>query len=514
MHSTNTTLTKTFFVFCFLIFSLSSSAQLTFQQQYNYGVTVKHLKQEGIVYSITDEPNNQILLFDENHQLWKTIDVPVPQSYTLNYTRSLSQHVFNTDDEIEYIFSSSFNDNGQTLYKRKLVTESGHELLDVSNYSKWEVTEDYLFLYQTPKIDIYKTSDYSLLNTIISSNLKAITLNSGEKIFYSYHENLKKLTLYDNDLNSIKTVTLPIPDGYEYEKFISFSQSIFNSDDSIEILFSITKKYEPWIRNNILINQSATVLKQINGLLDLVTINNQVYLKNFKDQKTSILSPIDFSSLQTLNEFLTPIQLDHNGQKFYSINQNTLNLYNTDFSPWKKIELLIPQDHFLNRIDFISDSHFNANNSLDVLYSTNNPQNIDYTIRMVSESGHQVFNQSHISNYKFHLHKGAPILLEALMNTTYVTNIYQAEGFHVATPEIESIPIEFYPNPAQDVLNIDMGSNEIKTLFLYDINGSLVKEIPHTISSQINVSNLKSGLYFLIGQTQSEKNIRQKVIIQ
>lgn len=62
---------------------------------------------------------------------------------------------------------------------------------------------------------------------------------------------------------------------------------------------------------------------------------------------------------------------------------------------------------------------------------------------------------------------------------------------------------QIYPNPVNDVLNID-GSQDIVTLWLYNITGQLVKtEINHHNSIlNIEMNNLSSGVYLLKIQTQ------------
>ena len=50
-----------------------------------------------------------------------------------------------------------------------------------------------------------------------------------------------------------------------------------------------------------------------------------------------------------------------------------------------------------------------------------------------------------------------------------------------------------YPNPCGDVLNISQNTTDAR-YFIYDLNGSLIQS--DKTSSTINVSNLKTGIYF------------------
>ena len=63
-----------------------------------------------------------------------------------------------------------------------------------------------------------------------------------------------------------------------------------------------------------------------------------------------------------------------------------------------------------------------------------------------------------------------------------------------------------YPNPCEDVLNISQNTTDAR-YFIYDLNGSLIQS--DKASSTINVSNLKTGIYFftLVDKTNT-KNLK------
>lgn len=52
-----------------------------------------------------------------------------------------------------------------------------------------------------------------------------------------------------------------------------------------------------------------------------------------------------------------------------------------------------------------------------------------------------------------------------------------------------------YPTEADDVLNIDLNQLDQGQLEIYNMNGSLVKQVNLNQENQLNVSNLKSGIY-------------------
>ena len=73
------------------------------------------------------------------------------------------------------------------------------------------------------------------------------------------------------------------------------------------------------------------------------------------------------------------------------------------------------------------------------------------------------------------------------------------------TEDIEQVVQELsaYPNPCGDVLNISQNTTDAR-YFIYDLNGSLIQS--DKASSTINVSNLKTGVYFftLVDKTNTQ----------
>ncbi len=73
------------------------------------------------------------------------------------------------------------------------------------------------------------------------------------------------------------------------------------------------------------------------------------------------------------------------------------------------------------------------------------------------------------------------------------------------TKDIEQAVQELsaYPNPFGDVLNISQNTTDGR-YFIYDLNGSLIQS--DKASSTINVSDLKTGIYFftLVDETSTQ----------
>ena len=69
--------------------------------------------------------------------------------------------------------------------------------------------------------------------------------------------------------------------------------------------------------------------------------------------------------------------------------------------------------------------------------------------------------------------------------------------------------INIYPNPTENFLNISNPNNvEIKSISVVDINGRIVKNQSNSLS-QINVSDLNAGVYFVTIEAAEGKTTKK-----
>jgi hypothetical protein len=79
---------------------------------------------------------------------------------------------------------------------------------------------------------------------------------------------------------------------------------------------------------------------------------------------------------------------------------------------------------------------------------------------------------------------------------------------------LSSNRFNMYPNPAQSKIIIQLSSNETSDIIMYNVLGNEVKHLAtNQLQSEINVSNLVSGVYF-VKVIQEEKATTQKIVIQ
>jgi hypothetical protein len=102
-----------------------------------------------------------------------------------------------------------------------------------------------------------------------------------------------------------------------------------------------------------------------------------------------------------------------------------------------------------------------------------------------------------VYNLGFHCYSAAD-KFQLLLDDVSVTAVLSNEDF-------ESNSISIYPNPTSSILNISNTNNfEIKNISVVDINGRVVKNQSGALT-EINVSDLNTGVYFVTIETNEGK---------
>ncbi len=102
------------------------------------------------------------------------------------------------------------------------------------------------------------------------------------------------------------------------------------------------------------------------------------------------------------------------------------------------------------------------------------------------------------------------------IDTTLINSTVSANSFIFGVTGISELntttSVTVFPNPATSTLNISLAVNQKQQLQIFNSMGMLVKEIPITQTTQINIVDLPSGLYFIHPRNntqQTEKFVKQ-----
>ncbi len=96
-----------------------------------------------------------------------------------------------------------------------------------------------------------------------------------------------------------------------------------------------------------------------------------------------------------------------------------------------------------------------------------------------------------------------------------ISNIKLTAEQTVSSPtsikELNNSDFTIYPNPVKDIVTISIASKAvtvINTINLYSVTGKLIKEI-QLPKNQIDLSNLKSGIYFIEIISDKQKVVKK-----
>ncbi len=81
----------------------------------------------------------------------------------------------------------------------------------------------------------------------------------------------------------------------------------------------------------------------------------------------------------------------------------------------------------------------------------------------------------------------------------------------VGIEELEN-EIAIYPNPVRDVLHISTNNNTISHIEIYNLSGQVVQN--YSWNSEINVSDISTGNYILVGKNMNGQTIAQQKLIK
>ncbi len=133
--------------------------------------------------------------------------------------------------------------------------------------------------------------------------------------------------------------------------------------------------------------------------------------------------------------------------------------------------------------------------------------------KVQQEPGKYVFKEIKSGKYDYEVEKNG---YHTVNNTITINNnhiakvIMNADGTNIG--KHEKVKLSVFPNPTRDIFNIE--SNEkIKEITMIDIRGQIIRNIPlNSLTTEINVSNIRPGIYFMEIQT-NESVITKRVKI-
>ncbi len=137
---------KQIFAVCLLTTTIAANAQMTLQHRYsgssdnhlvasnnlNYPIQVVNLLLNGKKYMVQNLLTDQVIFYNLDYSLWKTITVPTLSGYTPRLAYYASENLFKLDNKVDMAIAYQ---NSSSQYKQVIIDETGSIIntIDSSN---------------------------------------------------------------------------------------------------------------------------------------------------------------------------------------------------------------------------------------------------------------------------------------------------------------------------------------------------------------------------------------------
>jgi len=202
-----------------LLCSQLAVSQIALEHSYSQNMVTRiQLEQFGEKYYVADKTAGNLLIFNADHTLWKTIDLMISDPQENIEIANISSRLLNNDDALEVVYS--FFSEADQSRKCQIITETGAILFSVPNVSGFFMSEfpglpSKILLYSSlgneTSVAVYDTN-LTLQHTFDAYTKRIALENSGEKYYTVDREN-EQIKLFNSDFTPWKTLSLPKPDG-------------------------------------------------------------------------------------------------------------------------------------------------------------------------------------------------------------------------------------------------------------------------------------------------------------
>lgn len=294
-------------------------------------------------------------------------------------------------------------------------------------------------------------NENNIQNLVFNNNSSLESLwcysNTISTLDFSFTPNLKYVVCDDNNLNSINFGTI--------NSIIEFTCA-YNNLTSVNI-----NNFNSLIYLDISSNQFSTI--------NFPTINNISYL----DISNNPISNLNLNNLSFLNQFnasnilVTSLDCSQTGvQQLFCSNNPNLQSINVQ-----------------NNVYTYSDP--------DLLYFGFVIENNPNLVSICVDNG----EQNNLTFYNYNTNGNVTVYTGPTCSTEVIPQTFSNTVF-------DNMSILIYPNPTNNIININSNNVEIKQISIYNILGQLVK---NNLNNQttIDVSDLKSGTYLISIETEN-----------
>lgn len=506
-----------YLLFALIIFK--ASAQLNLEHCYEFGaVTRVKLQNSGEKYYELNRPDHRAVLYNSDHSVWKSIELPLPQGeVTELFLNHISDDLIDPNALVEIIYSYSVTLPGQDPVRQtRIINEEAQELFIVNTYSV-EINQP---LGLTPKLfvrpestdqyKVYALPGLALEHTFQTESFlhRALLENSGEKYYY-FSNSDSKLKIFNTDFTNWKSIDAPKQDNYIYDVQSYISENRINPDAQIEAVYRYAfldpMTFEvDWSLN--VINESEVLLAVPRGFhLDVSQVYpdfDKTVIQSYTPTiTTTVYSAPNLQSEHAYGQNLGIFKLENAGFKYVVNTNGLLHFYNLDHTLWKSVSLPMPQEFNFSGIMDVSEQLIQPDSSLEIVYRIVKyvGTGVEYGIMVCKEDGailNEILGPNHMERSEFSGMETKFIATQATQNFSQnIGSVYSINALSISD-ELSS-DVKVYPNPTSGMLHVTSSKGVIAQADFFTSDGKLVRSYFHETIQSLNVEGFASGLYLL-----------------
>lgn len=524
---------KTILQFLFFFFSIFSFGQIALEHTYNQKATRIKLEQSGEKYFEIKTNSNELVLYNVDHSVWKTITLPVakPNIFQNISIFHLSETKINQDTKIE--IGLLFNN------ETKIVSDDGTVLLTIPNSNNTSFDEiagvsNKIIASGTNETKVYSVLGLDLENTYSADNLKRIILeNSGEKYYVLDKVNNTAL-VYNSNHSLWKTVNLPKPTNATIIAIDFISESKINPDNALEVAYSLQETIDnTTVYSSKIVNETGTELltvansrklniNTIPGLQDKLTADISINSFYFSTS-SSIYSLPSLGLENAYSSHVKRIKLENGDEKYftdsYFLDKN-VNIYSSNHKLWKTLELSsLSMFEFIQNpiiaVNYLSETKINNDALMEFSFTYLTGLlggGSEYASAVINENKDILLQNTSYNSLVLDEMQG---LDNKLIGRNYFYNsssIYSLKNLSTTDFKLDAKTV-LSPNPTKSILNIWSLSTPIIEARIYNINGSLVKTVKGQNISKIDLNLLSDGIYLVQTMNANLQKSVQKISV-
>jgi len=515
------------------------SGQISLESTYDGMVERVNLQFSGEKYYYLDYESKQVKLFNSDHSPWKTIDLPCPEGAVIWFIDHLSEAKINSDSKLEIIYSFYIENGDDATYEERIVNDEGTILLSIPNgyfveFSEMPGLENKLVTYikgtPTPYSEIYTvpalTLEHSYELEVGRWNLE----NSGEK-YVELDLSNKLFNIYNADHSPWKTIPVPDPTGLTQIYQWNISETKIINDNQLEIIYAYYSTIPSGKRYVRVINEAGTPLftipdaQQFN-FEDIPGLPNKIIAYFLVDSHhiSRVYDVPGFVGEMYYEYYTHRVDLEISGETYYYVDEATreIKLFDGDHNLWKTIIPSVPSNAGMGLIQHLSEHTIIKDDKIEIVFSFHVTENeiTQYESRVINEDGTDLLVLPNATYAKLRDLPGADPKLVAYYlqeDNSYITEVYGLPTSPTLTEEVpsgESV-ISVFPNPATDILEIELTNSQIKFVRIFSLSGQLLQKFePESAKTVLDLSVLKAGSYILEVQDEAGNTFKEKVIVR